>query len=331
MYDVVIVGGGPAGLSAALLLSRSCKRAIVIDADHPRNAAAAEIHGFLTRDGISPNELRTAGRNDLIKYECEVVLDVVERVAVIASSAQIPFPTAFEVTTKHSRCIVGRKLLFCIGMSDELPDLPGVRECYGTSIHHCPYCDGWEHRDQHLLAYATDAKKAAGLSLALRGWSSHVTALSDGDPFDAEHCQNLERNGINYADEKVVQFLHEGKHLQGVELQGRDILWADAMFFNSAQFSKSDLAQSLGVIPDHEFSGTTTRKQQTNIPGVFMAGDADGDVQFAIVAAAEGATAAVAINRELLEEDRVYSIPNQNTNPEGYVRLNVGARTIDCS
>jgi thioredoxin reductase len=138
-FDAIIIGGGPAGLSAALLLCRSCRQVIVIDAGHPRNAAARELHGFLSRDGISPADLRKAGHSDLSKYGCEVHQDVVHRVEQSPSFHEQLYPTAFRVETAKGLRLSARKLLFATGMRDELPDFPCVRECYGASVHHCPY------------------------------------------------------------------------------------------------------------------------------------------------------------------------------------------------
>jgi thioredoxin reductase len=303
-YDVVIIGGGPAGLSAALVLSRSCRKVIVVDAGHPRNEAARELHGFLSRDGIAPIELLKAGKNELSKYGCEVCHDVVQLAEHLPANDTQPFPTAFRIETSQGRRLAGRKLLFATGMRDELPDFPGVRDCYGATVHHCPYCDGWEHRDQRLVAYAGDVHDAVGLGIALRGWSPHVTVLANGQKIGTEDHQQLAKNNIQAAQEPVARFLHEKDQLLGVELQGRETLPADALFFSTTQRSSCDLPQSLGVKCDDQFTGHTTRKQKTNVPGLFLAGDADGDVQFAIVAAAEGATAAVAMNRELADEDR---------------------------
>jgi thioredoxin reductase len=305
IYDAVIVGGGPAGLSAALLLGRSRRRVIVIDENHPRNEVARELHGFLTRDGIAPAELRKAGRADLSKYGCDVRQDVVARAECVADETGSRFSTAFRVITAAGKSFVCRKLLFATGMRDEPPDFPGVRECYGATIHHCPYCDGWEHRDRRLLAYGEDAVKGVELGLALRGWSPHVTVLTHGTILSEEDQRRLETNRVAWAAERIVRFQHEGSRLLGVECELRETLPADALFFSAPQRSKCELAGSLGVTCDDEFAGRTSDKQQTNVPGIFIAGDADGDVQFAIVAAAEGAKAAVAMNAELLQEDQL--------------------------
>ncbi len=188
-------------------------------------------------------------------------------------------------------------------MRDELPDWPGLRECYGTSVHHCPYCDGWEHRDQRIAVYAKQSDQAAGLAIALRGWSQHITVLTGGDALSSEEANRLSRAGIAWREEPIIRLRHDQGQLQGVELRGDAIVPVDALFFESVQHRGCDLPRMLGVSCDDEFSGRTNRKQKTDVRGVFLAGDADGNVEFVVVAAAEGATAAVAINRELLEED----------------------------
>jgi thioredoxin reductase len=302
-YDAIIIGGGPAGLSAALLLGRSCRRVAVIDAAQPRNAAARAVHGFLGSDGMPPQDLLAAARQQLARYEVEFLRDVVTSGCRL-TSADLPCPTAFSVTTQNNRTLRGRKLLLATGMHDTLPKFPGVRECYGVTIHHCPYCDGWEHRGQRILVYGMQAKEAVGLGLALRGWSKDVTVLTDGHPVDRQQTDRLAKNGISLASEKIVRFLHRGDLLEGVELAGSRVLPAEAMFFHSDQRPGCDLPRSLGVECEDEFARRTSRKQTTNVPGLFVAGDADGDVQFVIVAAAEGAKAAVAMNRELQDEDR---------------------------
>jgi len=298
MHDVIIVGGGPAGLSAALVLARARRKVLLFDSGQPRNASATAIHGYLGHDGITPQGLRELGRAEVARYGVEFVDG-----AVTAAERLDGEGSRFRVQTGDGREGVGRKLLFTTGMRDELPDLPGVRECYGASVHHCPYCDGWEHRGERILAYARRAKDAVGLGLALKQWSDPVTVLTGGEPLAEEGKQRLERNGIAWRTEPVIRVLHKGSRLQGVELADGSSLVADALFFETIEQPACELPRQLGAACEENFSARTSRKQKTNVPGLFVAGDADGNVQFAIVAAAEGATAAVAINRELLEED----------------------------
>jgi thioredoxin reductase len=304
IYDVVIIGGGPAGLSAALMLGRSCRRAVLIDAGEPRNARARELHGFIGRDGTNPRDLLHDARSELAKYSIDVLEENVITAEPIPRSSEQPFKTAFRVRTPGGHVLVGRKLLFATGVRDDIPDLPGFRECYGTSVHHCPYCDGWEHRGKHLAAFGYGADEAVGLGTALRSWSEHITVLTHGQPAAGEDKNRLARNGIALREAHVTHLVCREGQLQAVMLEDNSELAADALFFNTGQRAGCDLPAALGCETDNAHRGRTGERQTTKAPGVFLAGDADGDVQFVIVAAAEGATAAVTINRELQDEDR---------------------------
>jgi thioredoxin reductase len=307
MYDVIIIGGGPAGLSAALLLGRSCRRVLVIDEGRPRNAAAREMHGYLGRDGTPPADLLAAGRREIARYGVELVRHVAVAADCVEQCGEHPFPTGFRVATESGRIERCRKLLLATGMRDELPAFPGVAECYGISVHHCPYCDGWEHRGRPLAAYGRPADKAAGLAMSLRTWSPQIVVLTDGQPLAADDRSQLLENEILIAEQPIRRLVADASKLQAIELEGAEPIPAEALFFNTGQRQSSDLPLQLGCeFRDRKFAplANTSPKQKTNIPGLFLAGDADGDVQFVIVAAAEGATAAVAINRELQEEER---------------------------
>ena len=303
IHDVIIVGGGPAGLSAALILARCRRRVAVIDSGQPRNAVVRTFHGYLGRDGTSPAELLRDGRAELAKYEVEVLDDLVVHAECSGKSAEHAEETRFSVVTQTGRTFLTRKLLLATGTRDELPPFAGLRECYGISVHHCPYCDGWERRDQHLLAYGENPDSAIGLAELLRGWSKQVTVLTHGQAVNAQQQQRLHRSGLALQTQPIERLLHTAGQLQAIQLQDTEPLAADALFFNSSQRPQSELSITLGCEMANEFITRTARRQTTNVPGLFLAGDADGEVQFVIVAAGEGATAAVAINRELQAED----------------------------
>lgn len=305
VLDAVIVGGGPAGLNAALILGRACRRVVVIDSGLPRNRAAKKMNGFIGRDGTDPHRLLSDARAEIHRYGVQLVQDTVTDAAAVPDPAKYGVRAAFAVVTKSGREYVARKLLFATGMYDELPPLPGVEACHGTSVHHCPYCDGWEHRGEHLLSYGKDAKAAVGLALALRGWSSEVTVLTDGTQLSADERERLAANGIAWCEEKLVELVHDQGQLRGVRLEAAEMLPASALFFNTDQRPNCQLPLKLGCATDESGRTETSEKQKTAHPGVFVAGDASGNVQMVVVAAAEGATAALAINRELQDEDRI--------------------------
>jgi thioredoxin reductase len=302
VYDVIVVGGGPAGLNAALVLGRCRRRVLLFDNGSPRNARAAALHGFLSRDGIPPLELLRIGREELRPYGVDVVNDDVATAHRLESGPDSS--TAFAVTTTTGKEYASRKLLLATGLTDELPAIEGARTFYGRGVYHCPYCDAWEHRDRHLAAYGA-GRDAVGLALSLKTWSGHVTACTDGMEVEPEDRDRLRRNGIVLRTEHIVRL--EGTTgpeglLEHIVFDTGPVLECAALFFNTKHFQHSSLPEQLGCSFADRNEVRTRRSQYSGIQGLYLAGDADGDVQFAIVAAAEGAIAAVAINHELQQE-----------------------------
>jgi thioredoxin reductase len=297
-YDVVIVGGGLAGLSASLVLGHCRRNVLVFDSGHPRNAASHGVHCFLSRDGIKPHELIRLGREELRPYEC---VSLRERCHV--SDAQPRAGGGFTVTLENGESVSCRKLLLATGVVDDIPRLPGFREVYGACVHHCPYCDGWEHRDQAIAVYG-QGHNGVGLALELTQWSERIDLCIDGDEsLTAADRELLARHNIPIHTERIVGLDVHGDQLHGIQFAGGATLPCDAMFFSLPEHQRSDLPAKLGCAFTPDGAVLTNQNEATNVPGLYVAGDASRRAQFAIVAAAEGAMAAEAINRTLLRED----------------------------
>src|SRR3954465_13266294 len=214
-YDVAIVGAGPAGLSAALILGRSRRRVIVFDHNQPRNYAAQAVHGYLGLDGIQPQRFRCQGASQCKAYGVTFVEGEVTggRYEVVDNRS------TFWLEAQPNIAIQARKVLLATGVVDHLPDLPGFHDFYGTTIHHCPYCDGWEHRDKRLVAYGEKLERAVELGLTLRAWSHHGTVLTNGPKPSTEGARRLKRVGISLVCERILRLAHRADQLLGVELE----------------------------------------------------------------------------------------------------------------
>jgi thioredoxin reductase len=299
MYDVIIIGGGPAGLSAALLLGRCCRQVLVCDAGTPRNARSHALHGFLSRDGIRPLDLRLRGREELARYGVEVR-------AVRALDAH-RHAEGFVVTfadRDEERC---RKLLLATGVSDHVPPAEGFDACYGRSVFHCPYCDAWEVRGRRLALYAR-GRSGVSMAVALCDWSPRVVLVTDGSGrLTQAERRLLARHEVSVRQERVARLDHADGQVRSVVFETGSPEPCDAVFFKTGQSPQSELARRLGCRFNEKGAVKTSRLEETAVPGLYVAGDASRDVQLAVVAAAEGVKAAIAINsafqRERIERE----------------------------
>jgi thioredoxin reductase len=269
---------------------------LVCDAGHPRNAKSHGLHGFLSRDGSPPADLLECARQQLQPY-LSVTVRSVEVVDAEARSE------GFAVILEDGSCCAASKLLLATGVVDELPAIPGIESFYGRSVHPCPYCDGWEWREQPLAVYGR-GEKGTGLSLMLTLWSKDLVLCTDG-PGELSPAQRerLSLHQIPVREEPIARL--EGTEnglLRKIVFANGAALARQAIFFNTGERQRSPLIAKLGCKLDEKGRADTGEFEESNVPGLYIVGDASGDVQFAIVAAAQGARAAVAINKALLRE-----------------------------
>lgn len=289
--DVVIVGGGPAGLQAALTLGRARRRVLLADAGTPRNAAATHVHNFLTRDGTPPAELRRIARDQLAPY------DTVELAAerVVAVTGELDrFDVALE-----TRRVTARRILLCTGMIDELPELPGVRTLWGSAIFACPFCHGWEHRDEAFGVLAL-SPPLLDHALLFTGWSRDVVAFTDARyevPFDAR--AGLARAGVSIEERPLRGLIARGDRLDAVELTDGTRVARDVLWMRPPQ-RQPDLITSLGLALDDHGCVRVDEHRQTSRPGILAAGDLTTMMQGALLAAAAGVAAAAMLTHDLV-------------------------------
>lgn len=286
------MGGGPAGLSAALILDRCRRKVLVIDHGEPRNRQSQEMHGCLTRDGIDPAEFLRLAREELRSYGT-VELRQGEAIDAAREGGD------FSVRCADGQQFRGARLLLATGVRDEIPSIEGVEALYGRSVHHCPYCDGWEWRSRPLAVYGKGSG-GVGLALGLTVWTDDIVLCTDGPAeISPEPARQLEALGIDVRNERVLKLEGEGGCLRRVIFASGEPLEREALFFCTGQTQASDLARRLGRRFNDQGVVDAGKGESTNVPGLFVCGDASKDAQFVIVAAAEGAQAAVAINQSL--------------------------------
>ena len=293
-FDVVIVGGGPAGLSAALALGRGRKRVLLCDAGPRRNSAAEQVHNFVTRDGIPPTEFRRIGREQLAPYPSVEIRDVgVE--AIDGDKGAF----AVRLTTGAVRA---RRILLATGMIDELPELDGFRALWGKSIFQCPYCHGWEVQDRRFGVLAGTVEMVE-FAFLLRGWSHDVVALTEGKlSVPAELQGNLARAGIRLDQRSITRLAARDQHLEAVQFADGATIPLEVIFAHPPQ-SQVPLVRSLGLTLDSGgYVQVDEARRETSRPGIYAAGDLITPIQSAVLAAAAGMRAAATVNHALMME-----------------------------
>ncbi|MFE5818932.1 NAD(P)/FAD-dependent oxidoreductase [Streptomyces sp. NPDC056479] len=298
-YEVIVVGGGAAGLSAALVLGRARRRTLVIDAGEPRNAPAAHMQGYLSRDGMSPAEFLAVGREEIARYGVELVQD---------RAVDVTRDENFTVVLASGRSVRARRLVVATGLKDELPDVSGVAERFGKDVLHCPYCHGWEVRDQAFGVLATTTL-SVHQALMVSQWSKDVTfflhEVAEPDLSD-EDLRRLAAAGVKVVPGAVAGLVIEEDRLTGVRLANGTVHAREALFVAPRAVPQNELLEQL----DAEFQQTPFGAYPvvdptglTSVPGVWAVGNVMGFAEQVINAAAGGYRAGAFINGELLFAD----------------------------
>ena len=297
IYDCIIVGGGAAGLSAAITLGRARRQVLVCDKGNPRNAPAHEAHGFFTRDRTNPLELLKIGREQLKPYKT-IEFQSIGIKAIEKSGGQ--FEVAFDDSTKKR----ARKILLAFGVKDEFPDIANFGGFWGKTVFHCPFCHAFEMRD-HPLAVIGKGEMGMGMVALLRNWSADLVLCTNGQAeLSAEQKMLLAKHNVAIREEKIVRFEGVNGQLENIVFETGEKLARKGVLIRPKQKLRSELSENLGCeLTDSGFIKVADFNQ-TNIKGIYAAGDVTSPLQSIAVAVSQGAVAAGAgINHALCEED----------------------------
>jgi len=316
-YDVVVVGGGAAGLSGALVLGRARRRVAVIDAGAPRNAPAAHMQGFLSRDGMPPADFLAVGRREVTGYGVELVTDQV-----------LGIEPGFLVRLTGGRTVMARRILLATGATDELPDIPGVRQRWGRDLLHCPYCHGWEVRDQPLGVLGTQPGSAQH-ALLVRQWSDDVIFFVHTYDLTSAERHRLRARGVQIVDGEVTRLVVQDDRLTGVELADGQVIDRAAVFIRPGNTPHGDgLLAGLGCELDGAGFPVVDATGRTSVPGVWAAGNVADPRARVITSAGAGSAAAIAINADLVQEDAERAVDDLD-NGHGAFSAAMQARTAE--
>jgi thioredoxin reductase len=294
IVDVLIVGGGPAGMNAALVLGRGRRNVVLCDDGKPRNAAATEMHGFITRDGYSPRALRSSARDDLAAYETIEIVD--ERVSRLDRDG------TFAAYLESGRIVRARRVVLATGMRDELPAISGISERWGRSVFVCPHCDGWEFRDRRIGVFGAP-EDTVGLAQELRRWSPQLVAFGlDLQRLDGDRVAWIRAAAVACYPSAPLELNGERGTLETVVLTDGTRVPCDVLFLCTALVQRSELPAALGCQVTADGHVVVDDEHRTSVDGVYACGDMCTQIHQVIVAAADGARTAIAVDNAIVDD-----------------------------
>ncbi|MEX2600181.1 MAG: NAD(P)/FAD-dependent oxidoreductase [Balneolaceae bacterium] len=294
-FDVIIVGGSYAGLSAAMTLGRSLKRTLVIDSGKPCNRQTPHSHNFLTRDGQSPEKISTIARAQVEQYEAVKFYD---GFAVAGKKAD----DEFEIITRSNENFYGKKLIFATGITDEIPDIPGFSECWGISVIHCPYCHGHEHRGERTGILA-NGEQAFHLASLVNNLTEKLVLLTKGkSDFSAEQMSKLKKHDIQINEAEVTRLEQKHGQLKGVVLADGETIELNALYAGLSFSQHSDIPMSLGCKLTEQGYIEVDNMQKTTVPGIYACGDNSAPFRSIANAVQTGNVVGAVVNMDLTNE-----------------------------
>jgi len=298
LFDSVIIGGGPGGLNAALVLGRARRNIILFDNNKPGNAVTHASHGFITRDGINPSEFRQIAHKELNRYPSIEFKDN-EVNSVIKNEV------TFDLITSNGEKYQSKTLIISTGLKGILPDIDSISKFYGTSLFNCPYCDGWELKDNPLVVIIEEQKHIFHYVQTIYNWSKDLVVCSNGNIIsDPELKDLLQSKGVKIMEQRIKNLIGENGLMEQIVFENGETLSRKAGFVLPQYIQSSDFGKQLGCENDPMGGIATDTFGRTNIHGVYAAGDASKIFPYGIIyAAAEGSLAAVGVNTDLTEQD----------------------------
>lgn len=298
LFDCAIIGGGPAGLNAALVLGRARRNTVLFDNNNPRNAVTQESHGFITRDGIKPKEFREIAHKEIGKYPS--ILYEKEEITSITKKDQL-----FELVTSNNELYQSKTIIISTGLRDVLPDIENISYYYGKSLFNCPYCDGWELRDKPLAVIIEEQTQGFHFIQTIYNWSKDLIVCTNGKPIlNPEQKHLIHNKGIRIIESKIKNFEGKNGQMEKIHFENGDSAIRKGGFVLPQPIQASDFAKKLGCEYNSSGGISVDFYGRTNVPGVHAAGDASvfAPAQL-IIAAADGLKAAAGVNRDLIQKE----------------------------
>ncbi|MEM7801126.1 MAG: NAD(P)/FAD-dependent oxidoreductase [Chloroflexota bacterium] len=295
-FDSIIVGGGPAGLNAALVLGRAKRNAILFDDNQPRNAVTQESHGYLTRDGVSPAEFRKIGHQEIARYPSISFRQ--QRVTDI-----LPKGDSFSVSTTDGETVHAKTIILATGLKEKLPSVDHIHQFYGKSLFSCPYCDGWERRDKKLVIIS-EGTHTFHMAKTVWNWSREIVVCTNGhQPLTPEEREMLIKKDIEIIEDRIVALIGERGYLEQINFETHQPIRRETGFVTTEWYQAAHFGEQLGCDLNPLGGAAVDNLGRTSVSGVYAAGESIGMPSQLIIAASDGSRAAAAVNMDLIERE----------------------------